>query len=72
MVLPPVPEPKSGKNRVHVDLMAADRRAEVARLQGLGATVVDEYDEWGVQWTVLSDVEGNEFCVAEAPVAADG
>ncbi len=53
-----VPEPKAGKNRVHVDLKAVDRPAEVARLQEIGAMVVDEHDEWGVRWTVLSDIEG--------------
>ncbi len=61
-----VPEPKSGKNRVHVDLRADDREAEVARLRGLGAEKVSDHDEWGAQWTVLRDVEGNEFCVGQA------
>ncbi len=59
-----VPEPKVAKNRLHVDLKATDRSAEVARLQGLGATVIAEHDEGGTQWTVLHDLEGNEFCVA--------
>lgn len=59
-----VPEGKSAKNRMHLDLMAADRPAEVARLVGLGATVEGEHDEYGHQWTVLRDPEGNEFCVA--------
>ena len=60
-----VPEPKSGKNRLHVDFVAHDRTAEVARLQELGATHLAEKDEWGHRWTVLADPEGNEFCVAE-------
>lgn len=59
-----VPEPRQAKNRAHPDLIAPDRHAEVARLVGLGATVVDEHEESGIQWTVLRDVEGNEFCVA--------
>lgn len=59
-----VPEAKVAKNRAHVDFTADDRDAEVARLVGLGATVVGHHDEYGVQWTVLQDVEGNEFCVA--------
>ncbi len=67
-----VPEPKGAKNRVHVDLKATDRSAEVARLQGLGATVIAEHDEWGTQWTVLHDLEGNEFCVAGESVASPG
>ena len=58
-----VPEPKTAKSRVHVDLAAADREAEVARLVELGATVVADKDEWGHRWTVLLDPEGHEFCV---------
>lgn len=59
-----VPEPKTAKNRMHVDLRSDDRDAEVARLVGLGATHVTDHDEWGVSWSVLADPEGNEFCVA--------
>ncbi|HET9139975.1 VOC family protein [Actinophytocola sp.] len=58
-----VPEPRVGKNRVHVDFGAADRNAEVERLVGLGATVVGEHSVPGLTWTVLQDPEGNEFCV---------
>lgn len=59
-----VPEGKSAKNRVHLDLNAEDRAAEVERLVGLGATVIHDRDEWGTRWTTLADPEGNEFCVA--------
>lgn len=61
-----VPEARQAKNRAHPDLIATDRAAEVARLVSLGASVVEEHDEIGIQWTVLRDVEGNEFCVAGA------
>ncbi|MGE3590286.1 MAG: VOC family protein, partial [Ilumatobacteraceae bacterium] len=61
-----VPEGKSAKNRMHLDLTATDRDAEVTRLVGLGATEVDQHDEYGHQWTVMRDPEGNEFCVASA------
>ena len=61
-----VPEPKTAKNRMHVDLAAPDRETEVARLVELGATRVADKDEWGYEWTVLQDPEGNEFCVAQA------
>ncbi|HLV53992.1 MAG TPA: VOC family protein [Actinotalea caeni] len=54
-----VPERKVVKNRVHVDLTAADPPAEVARLRGLGASVVAEHE--GL--VVLADPEGNEFCL---------
>ncbi|MFC7403770.1 VOC family protein [Georgenia alba] len=57
-----VPEPKSVKNRVHLDVTARDRHAELARLTRLGASVVDEQDGW----TVLADPEGNEFCLFPA------
>lgn len=59
-----VPEAKTAKNRVHLDLQSDDRLAEVARLVGLGATHVRDHDEWGHQWSVMADVEGNEFCVS--------
>lgn len=59
-----VPEFRVGKNRVHVDFHADDREAEVRRLVGLGATVLDEHEVPGLRWTVLADPEGNEFCVA--------
>ncbi|HWH00694.1 MAG TPA: VOC family protein [Pilimelia sp.] len=59
-----VPEPRAGKNRVHVDWSASDRRAEVERLRGLGARVLGEHAVPGLAWTVLADPEGNEFCVS--------
>jgi len=59
-----VDEDKTGKNRCHVDLTAADRDAEVQRLLGLGATYEADHDEYGHRWTVLRDPSGNEFCVA--------
>ena len=61
-----VPESKAGKNRIHVDLTAADREVEVARLIGLGATACSDHDEWGARWTTMRDPEGNEFCVGQA------
>ncbi|MEU8225679.1 VOC family protein [Kribbella sp. NPDC048915] len=60
-----VPEPRTGKNRLHVDLVAADWAAEVDRLVGLGAERVAEHDEYGVHWITLADPEGNVFDLAE-------
>jgi predicted enzyme related to lactoylglutathione lyase len=60
-----VPEPKSAKNRVHLDLDTDDLAAEVRRLVGLGATVVHEKDQWQTRWCTLTDPEGNEFCVVQ-------
>jgi hypothetical protein len=60
-----VPEPKTLKNRVHIDLAttsAAHQADLVARLQDLGATPAD-VGQGDVSWTVLADPEGNEFCV---------
>jgi len=62
-----VPEPRAGKNRVHVDFRTADQRGEVERIVGLGATVVAENDIGVLTWTVLQDPEGNEFCVGAHP-----
>jgi len=61
-----VSEQKTAKNRVHLDLRAEGRAAEVDRLVGLGAKPVADHDEDGSVWTVLTDLEGNEFCVVEA------
>jgi hypothetical protein len=58
-----VPERKSGKNRLHLDLNPDDREAEVERLVNMGARQVDVGQGDDVTWTVLADPEGNEFCV---------
>lgn len=60
-----VPEPKTGKNRVHLDFEAPDMAVEVARLMGLGATVIAERGLGSFRWTVMADPEGNEFCVSK-------
>ena len=58
-----VPEPRTGKNRVHLDLVADDRGAEVDRLVGLGAKIIDEQHIPGFAWSVLTDPQDNIFCV---------
>jgi predicted enzyme related to lactoylglutathione lyase len=55
---------KTSKNRLHLDFHAADQHAEVKRLLALGARRVD-IGQGNVPWVVLSDPEGNEFCVLE-------
>lgn len=58
-----VPERKLIKNRVHLDLIPpGDQDAEVARLVGLGATVIGGQPP-GAGWIILGDPEGNEFCL---------
>ncbi|MFE9443256.1 VOC family protein [Streptomyces sp. NPDC006602] len=60
-----VPEAKTGKNRLHLDLHPGEgrRAAEVERLTGLGASVLREVKEPSGEWVVMADPEGNEFCV---------
>lgn len=58
----PAPEAKSCKNRLHLDFRPDDQDAEVERLVGLGATHAD-VGQGDQTWVVLSDPEGNEFCV---------
>jgi len=63
----PVPEAKTGKNRVHLDLATESlehQAAEVKRLLALGAVPAD-IGQGDVPWQVLADPEGNEFCVLE-------
>jgi hypothetical protein len=70
-----VPEPKQGKNRMHLDLNQSTRAtppeerrrlvdAEAERLKGLGATELYRWDEHGEYHITMADPEGNEFCVA--------
>jgi hypothetical protein len=61
-----VPEPKTVKNRLHLDLRPEDQAAEVRRLEALGATKVDIGQGTEVTWVVMADPEGNEFCVLRA------
>jgi uncharacterized protein YndB with AHSA1/START domain len=59
-----VPERKTVKNRVHLDVnVVGDLEAEAARLVALGAHQLRRVDEQGQRWTVMSDPEGNEFCI---------
>jgi predicted enzyme related to lactoylglutathione lyase len=60
-----VPDVKSAKNRLHLDLRPGDQAAEVARLEALGARRVD-IGQGEQTWVVLADPEGNEFCVLRA------
>jgi hypothetical protein len=59
-----VPEPKTGKNRVHLDFRAEVMADEVARLVALGAAVLAERSMGDFLWTVMVDPAGNEFCVS--------
>ena len=65
LLLQKVDEPKSGKNRMHVDLHAEDLATEVERLAALGASSLDDdpQHQFGTTWIRMTDPEGNEFCV---------
>jgi predicted enzyme related to lactoylglutathione lyase len=57
-----VPEGKTVKNRLHLDLRPEDQAAEVQRLASLGASSID-IGQGEPTWVVMADPEGNEFCV---------
>jgi predicted enzyme related to lactoylglutathione lyase len=62
----PVPEPKVGKTRIHLDLLVDDMAAAVRRVEGLGGRWLGarhDYDE-GTVWQ-MADPEGNEFCLVQ-------
>jgi catechol 2,3-dioxygenase-like lactoylglutathione lyase family enzyme len=60
-----VPEGKTVKNRLHLDLRPDDQAAEVARLEALGARRID-IGQGEQTWVVMADPDGNEFCVLRA------
>lgn len=60
-----VDDPTPGKNRMHLDLSGGDREAEVERLVGLGAEIVEQQGHDDFRWTVLRDPAGNVFCVSD-------
>ena len=69
LTLQQVREPKTAKNRMHLDILVEDLPREVHRLEQLGAkrlTPVPRH-EFDQTWFVLADPDGNEFCVAQEP-----
>jgi predicted enzyme related to lactoylglutathione lyase len=62
-----VPDKKTTKNRLHLDLRPDDQAAEVERVLSLGAARADVGQDGSESWVVLADPEGNEFCVLRAP-----
>ncbi|HEU5082728.1 MAG TPA: VOC family protein [Acidimicrobiales bacterium] len=71
LIFQAVPEPKVGKNRLHldIDLEPGEPLAPaVERAVALGATLVGEVvEEHGLRWQVLADPEGNELCIVAEP-----
>jgi predicted enzyme related to lactoylglutathione lyase len=67
LVFQKVPETKSAKNRMHLDLIVGpDIEAVAARFIELGATRVQRCEEFGLNWIVMRDPEGNELCICDA------
>ena len=66
LILQGVPEAKSGKNRMHLDIVVDDIDTEVHRLEALGADRIDDGVQsfGGTRWVRMSDPEKNEFCVS--------
>jgi hypothetical protein len=56
-----VPEPKTVKNRLHLDLITTDFDNETQRLLRLGARRIREVEQGGARWTTFADIEDNEF-----------
>ena len=66
-----VPEPRLGKNRLHLDVRVPDRVAAEERIVELGGSKLGERQEGDFPvWSVMADPEGNEFCIYAEPAAA--
>lgn len=64
LILQAVSEPKSQKNRAHLDLTAADPDALIERIRQLGGIRLEDVDEPDYALTVMADPDGYEFCVS--------
>ncbi|MET9297513.1 VOC family protein [Streptomyces sp. NPDC003077] len=68
LLLQQVPEPKRGKNRMHIDLRVPALEPDLGRLLALGARLLrGPFDDEGWWTAVLADPEGNEFCLIAVP-----
>jgi predicted enzyme related to lactoylglutathione lyase len=66
----PGAEPKTVKNRLHLDLRTDQYEAEIERLTGLGATALWQMERPAIRWTTFADPEGNEFDLVTSQPAA--
>lgn len=66
-LLQKVPEPKSGKNRMHIDVTTPDIEAKAKELEGVGASRLtpEPLSQFNSTWITMADPEGNEFCVCK-------
>jgi predicted enzyme related to lactoylglutathione lyase len=58
-----VPERKSAKNRVHLDILVKDLEAAQKQVEALGGKTLQAISEDGSRWVVMQDLDGNEFCI---------
>ncbi len=65
VLLQKVPERHIEKNRVHIDLDVPDLDAAVSRVQDLGGHKLRQLSEYGIEWVVMTDPDGNEFCLVK-------
>jgi predicted enzyme related to lactoylglutathione lyase len=63
LLLQKIPEQHGGKNRAHIDLDVADLEAAVSRVLELGGRKLKAVSEYGIEWAVMADPDGNEFCL---------
>jgi predicted enzyme related to lactoylglutathione lyase len=70
LVFQRVPEPKTGKNRMHVDVIVDDIEEATRKVEALGGRWIEPghtQDVDGYYWRVMADPEGNEFCICLNP-----
>jgi len=65
-----VPEPRVGKNRVHLDFAVADLEAALDRVRRLGGSVGERQEWQGHTWAICADPEGNVFDIMQAQAAS--
>jgi predicted enzyme related to lactoylglutathione lyase len=64
VALQEVADPTPGRNRVHLDTDVEDMAGARARIEELGGRHLEDHEIAGFQWSVMTDPEGNEFCIA--------
>jgi predicted enzyme related to lactoylglutathione lyase len=67
LILQRVPELKTVKNRVHLEILAADPEATISRVEELGGSQIGDVDDPEYAFTVMGDPDGNEFCLNRRP-----
>lgn len=72
VLLPGTGDDKHDKDRLHLDRRTAGREREVERIAGLGPSLLTDHPVIGHRWRwhILSDPDGNEFCVLQPPVGS--